>query len=324
MRSISAGSSSVGRRGRRSSCRGSRAAARRARASRGRRRRCRRRQRDVLDSEPPLATTRHVQREPDAAVRAAAPPAAHEAVRRGDLVPGLRAQARAPSGRTAPPRRSSRTAAERDVVDPGDVARRRPGGRRSEVGEPARPSARRCGRRTPRSRRARRGERSASSGPRCAAAPGRAAARPAAPSRPGRRSRRRSRRPAAPAGADRGVEQYRAAPCCHSWTGSSGAGRRGGNPGVQQPLAADARPADGELDEGVAASAGGGRQRATRRSPPREQQRAHRVDRHPPRVGLAEDVVEDLERERSRRSRWRARARGTPARSKPPCPGKQR
>ena len=68
----------------------------------------------------------------------------------------------------------------------------------------------------------------------------------------------------------------------------------------QQPL--DARRGlrrDRELGERVAAQ---GRHRGQRRHLRRlleHEQRAHRVDRHARRVGLAEDVVEDLERERS-------------------------
>ena len=54
------------------------------------------------------------------------------------------------------------------------------------------------------------------------------------------------------------------------------------------------RRRDRQLGERVAAQRGGRREPALE-----QQQRAHRVDRHPPRIGLAEDVVEDLERERA-------------------------
>jgi hypothetical protein len=72
----------------------------------------------------------------------------------------------------------------------------------------------------------------------------------------------------------------------------------------EQPL--DARGAlrrDGELGERVPAQ----RRRPLQRRDPRrlleQQQRAHGVDRHPLRVGLAEHVVEHLERERPRVAR---------------------
>ena len=56
---------------------------------------------------------------------------------------------------------------------------------------------------------------------------------------------------------------------------------------------------DGELDEGVPVQRRRRRQRRDAGSLLQEQQRAHRVDGHALRVGLAEHIVEDLERERS-------------------------
>ena len=52
-----------------------------------------------------------------------------------------------------------------------------------------------------------------------------------------------------------------------------------------------------------------------------QQQRAHRVDRHPPRVGLAEDVVEHLERERPVVAGREHVRRGSPRGRSRPGPG---
>ena len=102
-----------------------------------------------------------------------------------------------------------------------------------------------------------------------------------------------------------GVEQHPdRRPAATACTGFVRCCARGANPSACSTRCVSPTDAgvDAELDEGVAVEPRG---RGSRRGACRgasassqDQQRAHRVDRRPVRVGLAEDVVEDLERQR--------------------------
>ncbi len=138
----------------------------------------------------------------------------------------------------------------------------------------------------------------------------RARSRPAAPRRGRWRRRDRASRTRAPSGAP-GLTTIRASPCCHRPSERRRPTRA--NPSASQ------RRLDvlAQLDERVAVQRGGRRQPVLE-----DEQRAHRVDRHPPRVAGAEDVVEDLQRERPVVARRQGRAQHA-RHVQPALPGEQ-